>query len=49
VPNVLNRYSICARQNLKPDPDGAVSLYIQKDSPSIMGGSWTISSVRKVG
>ena len=33
VSNVLNRYSISARQNLKPDPDGSVTLYIQKDSP----------------
>jgi hypothetical protein len=33
VPNVLNRYSISARQDLKPDSDGSVTLYIQKDSP----------------
>jgi hypothetical protein len=33
VPNVLNRYSISARQNLKSNPDGSVSLHIQKDSP----------------
>ena len=33
VPNVLNRYSISARQGLKANPDGSVDLYIQKDSP----------------
>jgi hypothetical protein len=33
VPNVLNRYSISARQNLKTNPDRSVDLYIQKDSP----------------
>ncbi|MGY4628717.1 DUF1254 domain-containing protein [Bradyrhizobium sp. USDA 4486] len=33
VPNPINRYSISARQNLKANPDGAVDLYIQKDSP----------------
>ncbi|MGA7389824.1 MAG: DUF1254 domain-containing protein [Pseudolabrys sp.] len=33
VPNPINRYSISARQNLKPNPDGSVDLYIQKDSP----------------
>jgi hypothetical protein len=33
VENPLNRYSISARQNLKPNPDGSTDLYIQKDSP----------------
>ncbi|WFU72938.1 DUF1254 domain-containing protein [Bradyrhizobium sp. CB2312] len=33
VANPLNRYSISARQNLKPNPDGTIDLYIQKDSP----------------
>ena len=33
VANPINRYSISARQNLKPNPDGSVDLYIQKDSP----------------
>jgi hypothetical protein len=33
VSNPINRYSISARQNLKPNPDGSVDLYIQKDSP----------------
>jgi len=33
VPNPLNRYSVSARQDLKPNPDGSVDLYIQKDSP----------------
>ncbi|WP_338320092.1 DUF1214 domain-containing protein, partial [Bradyrhizobium ottawaense] len=33
VDNPLNRYSISARQNLKPNPDGSTDLYVQKDSP----------------
>jgi hypothetical protein len=33
VANPLNRYSISARQNLKPNPDGSVDLYIQNQSP----------------
>lgn len=33
VANPLNRYSISARQNLKPNPDGSVDLYIQHESP----------------
>jgi hypothetical protein len=33
VANPINRYSISARQNLKPNPDGSVDLYIQKDTP----------------
>ena len=33
VANPINRYSISARQKLKPNPDGSVNLYIQKDSP----------------
>lgn len=33
VSNPINRYSISARQNLKPNPDGSVDLYIQKGSP----------------
>lgn len=33
VANPINRQSISARQNLKPNPDGSVSLYIQNASP----------------
>ncbi len=33
VANPINRYSISARQNLKPNPDGSVDLYVQKESP----------------
>ena len=33
VENPLNRYSISARQDLKPNADGSVDLYIQHDSP----------------
>jgi hypothetical protein len=33
VANPINRYSISARQPLKPNPDGSIDLLIQKDSP----------------
>jgi hypothetical protein len=33
VSNPLNRYSISARQNLKPNADGSVDLLIQNESP----------------
>ena len=33
VANPLNRYSISARQDLKPNADGSVDLYIQNESP----------------
>lgn len=33
VPNPINRYSISARQALKPNDDGSVDLYIQNESP----------------
>lgn len=33
VKNPLDRYSISARQDLKPNADGSVDLYIQNESP----------------
>lgn len=33
VANPLNRYSISARQDLKPNADGSVDLYIQAENP----------------
>jgi hypothetical protein len=33
VENPINRYSISARQDLKPNADGSTDLYIQRDSP----------------
>jgi len=33
VDNQLNRYSLGDRSNLKRDPDGGITLYVQKDSP----------------
>ena len=33
VENPINRYSISARQNLKPNDDGSVDLSIQNESP----------------
>jgi hypothetical protein len=33
VENPLNRYRISARQNLKPNSDGSVDLYVQNESP----------------
>jgi hypothetical protein len=34
VANPINRYSISPRQNLKPNPDGSVDLYIQNQTPA---------------
>jgi hypothetical protein len=33
VPNPIHRQSISARQDLKPNSDGSVDLYIQNESP----------------
>jgi hypothetical protein len=33
VANPINRYSVSPRQNLKPNPDGSVDLYIQNQTP----------------
>ena len=33
VPNPINRQSISERQNLKPNADGSVDLYIQNENP----------------
>jgi hypothetical protein len=33
VDNPINRYAISARQNLKPNADGSIDLYIQNESP----------------
>jgi hypothetical protein len=33
VANPINRYSISPRQNLKPNPDGSLDLYIQNQTP----------------
>ena len=33
VDNPLNRYTLSQRNSLKPNPDGSVDLYIQKESP----------------
>ncbi|HTO32270.1 MAG TPA: DUF1254 domain-containing protein [Pararhizobium sp.] len=33
VENPLNRYSISQRQDLKPNPDGSTTIYIQHESP----------------
>lgn len=33
VANPLNRYSISARQDLKPNADGSIDLYIQNENP----------------
>ena len=33
VENPINRYSISARQNLKPNPDGSIDIYIQNETP----------------
>ncbi|QRM54921.1 DUF1254 domain-containing protein [Sinorhizobium sp. BG8] len=33
VENPINRYSISARQDLKPNPDGSIDIYIQNKTP----------------
>ncbi len=33
VDNPINRYSISARQELKPNPDGSIDIHIQNESP----------------
>jgi hypothetical protein len=33
VPNPLNKFTVSARDNLKPNPDGSVTLYFQNESP----------------
>jgi hypothetical protein len=33
VPNRLNKFTVSARNNLKHNPDGSVTLYFQNESP----------------
>jgi hypothetical protein len=33
VPNTLNKFTISPRDKLKTNPDGSISIYIQKESP----------------
>lgn len=33
VPNPINRYTVSQRNNLKPNADGSVDLYVQNESP----------------
>jgi hypothetical protein len=33
VPNALNKFTVSPRNNLKPNPDGSVTLYFQAESP----------------
>jgi hypothetical protein len=33
VPNALNKFTVSPRDNLKTNPDGSITLYLQKDSP----------------
>ncbi|HMH08836.1 MAG TPA: DUF1214 domain-containing protein, partial [Terriglobales bacterium] len=33
VSNSINRYSLSPRDQLQPNPDGSMDLYIQKESP----------------
>ena len=33
VPNALNKFTVSPRDNLKPNPDGSVTLYFQNASP----------------
>lgn len=51
VDNPLNRYTLSSRSALKPNADGSVDLYVQKDSPgkdkeSIIKGTWKPPAVR---
>jgi len=33
VPNPLNKFTVSPRNNLKPNPDGSITLYFQHESP----------------
>ena len=33
VPNALNKFTVSPRNNLKPNPDGSITLYFQNASP----------------
>lgn len=33
VPNPLNKFTVSPRDNLKPNPDGSITLYFQAESP----------------
>lgn len=33
VPNALNKFTVSARNNLKADPDGSLTLHFQRESP----------------
>ncbi len=33
VPNPLNKFTVSPRNNLKPNPDGSITLYFQNESP----------------
>jgi hypothetical protein len=33
VPNPLNKFTVSPRDNLKPNPDGSITLYFQQESP----------------
>jgi hypothetical protein len=33
VPNPLNKFTVSPRDNLKPNPDGSITLYFQTESP----------------
>jgi hypothetical protein len=35
VPNPLNKFTVSPRDNLKPNPDGSITLYFQAKSPGV--------------
>jgi hypothetical protein len=48
VANPINRSSISPRQNLKANPDGAIDIYVQKETPAAdKESNWLLAPAAK--